>query len=141
MPSLGIGLMTSWFWLQVRVLRTLHHRNIVQFYGACLEPSSMFFVTELMKVPLALPCCYPAPPRILESASESWPPAWGYAVHTVSHVVTGLTSFCISGSALAGCCMWGCVMGLLSCVSAAQEDTKLSGAGRRRCGAAACRGC
>lgn len=38
------------FVVQVRVLRTLHHRNIVQFYGACLEPSSMFFVTELMKV-------------------------------------------------------------------------------------------
>ena len=36
--------------MQVRVLRTLHHRNIVQFYGACLEPTSMFFVTELMKV-------------------------------------------------------------------------------------------
>ena len=34
---------------QVRVLRQLHHRNIVQFYGACLEPGSMFFVTELMK--------------------------------------------------------------------------------------------
>ena len=38
------------FVMQVRVLRTLHHRNIVQFYGACLEPTSMFFVTELMKV-------------------------------------------------------------------------------------------
>ena len=36
--------------LQVRILRKLHHRNIVQFYGACLEPGSMFFVTELMKV-------------------------------------------------------------------------------------------
>ena len=34
---------------QVRVLRKLHHRNIVQFYGACLEPGNMFFVTELMK--------------------------------------------------------------------------------------------
>ena len=34
---------------QVRVLRKLHHRNIVQFYGACLEPGAMFFVTELMK--------------------------------------------------------------------------------------------
>jgi len=32
------------------VLRSLHHRNIVQFYGACLEPGSLFFVTELMKV-------------------------------------------------------------------------------------------
>ena len=38
------------FGLQVRILRKLHHRNIVQFYGACLEPGSMFFVTELMKV-------------------------------------------------------------------------------------------
>ena len=35
--------------MQVRVLRKLHHRNIVQFYGACLEPGAMFFVTELMK--------------------------------------------------------------------------------------------
>ena len=35
--------------LQVQVLRELHHRNIVQFYGANLEPGSMFFVTELMK--------------------------------------------------------------------------------------------
>ena len=33
----------------MRVLRKLHHRNIVQFYGACLEPGAMFFVTELMK--------------------------------------------------------------------------------------------
>ena len=31
------------------MLRKLHHRNIVQFYGACLEPGAMFFVTELMK--------------------------------------------------------------------------------------------
>lgn len=35
--------------VQVQVLRKLHHRNIVQFYGANLEPGSMFFVTELMK--------------------------------------------------------------------------------------------
>ncbi|KAK9863425.1 hypothetical protein WJX84_000788 [Apatococcus fuscideae] len=39
----------SAFRKEVRVLRQLHHRNIVQFYGACLEPGSMFFVTELMK--------------------------------------------------------------------------------------------
>ena len=54
-PSAGVTLSSECFadtacMLQVRVLRTLHHRNIVQFYGACLEPSSMFFVTELMKV-------------------------------------------------------------------------------------------
>lgn len=30
-------------------MRSLHHRNIVQFYGACLEPRTLFFVTELMK--------------------------------------------------------------------------------------------
>ena len=35
--------------MQVRVLRKLHHKNIVQFYGANLEPGQMFFVTELMK--------------------------------------------------------------------------------------------
>jgi serine/threonine protein kinase len=34
----------------VSTLAQLHHRNIVQFYGACLETGSMFFVTELMKV-------------------------------------------------------------------------------------------
>lgn len=33
-----------------QTLAKLHHRNIVQFYGACLEVGSMFFVTELMKV-------------------------------------------------------------------------------------------
>ena len=33
----------------MRVLRQLHHKNIVQFYGANLDVGSMFFVTELMK--------------------------------------------------------------------------------------------
>ena len=33
-----------------QTLAKLHHRNIVQFYGACLEIGSMFFATELMKV-------------------------------------------------------------------------------------------
>jgi serine/threonine-protein kinase CTR1 len=38
------------FLKEVRTLAKLHHRNIVQFYGASLDPgSSMFFVTELMK--------------------------------------------------------------------------------------------
>ncbi|KAK9786899.1 hypothetical protein WJX73_000622 [Symbiochloris irregularis] len=37
------------FHKEVRVMRSLHHRNIVQFYGACLEPRTLFFVTELMK--------------------------------------------------------------------------------------------
>lgn len=37
------------FLTEVRTLSQLHHRNIVQFYGACLELSSMFFVTELMR--------------------------------------------------------------------------------------------
>ena len=30
------------------MLRSLRHRNIVQFYGACLEPDCFFIVTELM---------------------------------------------------------------------------------------------
>ena len=34
---------------EVRVLASLHHRNIVQFYGACLQVPNFFFVTELMK--------------------------------------------------------------------------------------------
>ena len=34
---------------EVSILSRLHHRNIVQFYGACLQPGSMFIVTELMK--------------------------------------------------------------------------------------------
>jgi hypothetical protein len=38
------------FLQEVKTLAQLHHRNIVQFYGACLEPGSLFFVTELMKV-------------------------------------------------------------------------------------------
>ena len=38
------------FLTEVRTLSKLHHRNIVQFYGACLDPErAMFFVTELMK--------------------------------------------------------------------------------------------
>ena len=31
------------------MLRKLHHRNLLQFYGASLEPGSMFFVMELME--------------------------------------------------------------------------------------------
>ena len=30
------------------MLRMLRHRNVVQFYGACLEPDCFFIVTELM---------------------------------------------------------------------------------------------
>eukprot|EP00775_Hariotina_reticulata_P009273 gene9273-9438_t len=37
------------FLKEVQTLASLHHRNIVQFYGACLEPGNLFFVTELMK--------------------------------------------------------------------------------------------
>lgn len=37
------------FTKEVQVLRSLHHRNIVQYYGACMEPGCLFFVTELMK--------------------------------------------------------------------------------------------
>ena len=38
------------FLKEVRTLAKLHHRNIVQFYGASLDPAApMFFVTELMK--------------------------------------------------------------------------------------------
>ena len=41
---------------EVALLRTLRHRNIVQFYGACLEPDCFFIVTELMQG--ALPACW-----------------------------------------------------------------------------------
>ncbi|KAL4420423.1 hypothetical protein ABPG75_010079, partial [Micractinium tetrahymenae] len=37
------------FHREVRVLASLRHRNLVQFYGACLEPDSLMIVTELMK--------------------------------------------------------------------------------------------
>ena len=37
------------------MLRSLRHRNIVQFYGACLEPDCFFIVTELMHG--ARTCC------------------------------------------------------------------------------------
>lgn len=40
-----------------QTLAKLHHRNIVQFYGACLETGSMFFVTELMKARGGLSLC------------------------------------------------------------------------------------
>lgn len=39
---------------EVSTLRMLRHRNIVQFYGACLEPDCFFIVTELMQG--ASPC-------------------------------------------------------------------------------------
>jgi hypothetical protein len=45
------------FLKEVQTLAKLHHRNIVQFYGACLEMGSMFFVTELMKVCRQGRCC------------------------------------------------------------------------------------
>lgn len=34
---------------EIRVLSSLRHRNIVQFYGASLRSSGTFFVTEIMK--------------------------------------------------------------------------------------------
>lgn len=37
------------FLQEIRVLSSLRHRNIVQFYGACLRSSGTFFVTEMMK--------------------------------------------------------------------------------------------
>jgi serine/threonine protein kinase len=37
------------FLREVATLAALHHRNIVQFYGACLDAGGMFFATELMK--------------------------------------------------------------------------------------------
>ena len=46
--------------LQVAMLRSLRHRNIVQFYGACLEPDCFFIVTELMHGEPAPPS--PLPP-------------------------------------------------------------------------------
>lgn len=37
------------FLKEVKTLSKLHHRNIVQFYGVCLDIGSLFFVMELMK--------------------------------------------------------------------------------------------
>ena len=34
--------------MQIQTLHALRHRNIVQFYGACLEPDCLAIVTELM---------------------------------------------------------------------------------------------
>lgn len=34
--------------IQVLMLHAIRHKNIVQFYGACLEPECYFIVTELM---------------------------------------------------------------------------------------------
>ena len=37
------------------MLHALRHRNIVQFYGACLEPDCFFIATELMTGAQCLP--------------------------------------------------------------------------------------
>lgn len=34
---------------EAATLCALRHRHIVQYYGACAEPGTLFFVTELMK--------------------------------------------------------------------------------------------
>ena len=54
---------------EVTTLRMLRHRNIVQFYGACLEPDCFFIVTELMQgmpfPPVTVPACTAQPGRQL----------------------------------------------------------------------------
>ena len=42
------GLTNKGLCVQVELLQQLRHRNIVQFYGACLEPDCFFIVTELL---------------------------------------------------------------------------------------------
>ncbi len=37
------------FLKEVAVLSRLRHRNVVQLYGACLQPDNLFLVTELMR--------------------------------------------------------------------------------------------
>ena len=37
------------FLQEIQVLSSLRHRNIVQFYGACMSRPNIFFVTEIMK--------------------------------------------------------------------------------------------
>ena len=37
------------FLQEIQVLSSLRHRNIVQFYGACMNRPNIFFVTEMMK--------------------------------------------------------------------------------------------
>lgn len=37
---------------EIELISKLHHRNILQFYGACVTSSNIFMVTELMEVDL-----------------------------------------------------------------------------------------
>ena len=37
---------------EIDLISKLHHRNILQFYGACLIPNNVFMITELMEIDL-----------------------------------------------------------------------------------------
>ena len=82
---------------QVLMLQSLRHRNIVQFYGACVEPDCLAIVTELMNggdLYTALRRC----PNMM---------AWERVGKRVAlHVALGLNylhSRCVQRSCLCGC--------------------------------------
>ena len=70
-------------------LRLLRHRNIVQFYGASLEPDCLFIVTELLSGPPCsdAPIC-PAKSRPFQAALAELPagPVHLVLLHLVSQV-------------------------------------------------------
>ncbi len=43
---------TSQFKQEIDMISKLRHRNIVQFYGACIQPTCLYMVTELMEMDL-----------------------------------------------------------------------------------------
>ena len=74
--------------LQVMTLRLLRHRNIVQFYGACLEPDCLFIVTELLAGGLARATAQPISmvPSVEPASVGSAPTSWR---HTACDVKRG----------------------------------------------------
>ena len=55
---------------EIELISKLHHRNVLQFYGACLNANNIFMVTELMDVDLFT--ALKSDPKVLWSGEYGW---------------------------------------------------------------------